>query len=347
MSEPRKISIPATPAYRSRWVANQCVSISYNSSKQLCVTSRQSRSTPGAFTRVFLTPNSCYRVTVTGQAIGQSCAFVFVYDPVSRKRLIPNYTLLPTSCVGCADATFVTPRSHKNTVCLLIGVLLTKPKNGQSFCIQEVRLDKGDTPHHPHQPSCLYNGAGSIPIQYTPHVTAYGQTEASNHYVVSPRPSRPVSPVPDQVYAHHPTHSPTRYAANDEHVSPPTPNPGAIVEEETHHHHHMQALNDPYYTYDPTESLPPASHYATSGPTATPSYKHAHAHSNTTLPASSHPAVCPVVSSHHKTPKCNSKQDSSLHVASQASNENYSQSAPVLSIKDLQDSLSNMISGMK
>ena len=215
--------IPATPSNRKCWTTNQCVSIGYTSSKQFLVTSRQNRSTPGVYTEVYLKQNTCYGVSVSGQALGNSKAFVFVYNPATKKRLIPNYTLLPSNCFGCAEAQFVTPPCANEYICLYIGVLFTSPCNGQQFSMQEIRL------------------------------TASGASNLRNYQNTQPL-KLPADGLPTPPNNCPPTNCPPNYCPPNN--CPPTNCPAEDEDEdddcgvvETHHHHYMSSPNDPYYTY--------------------------------------------------------------------------------------------------
>ena len=135
--------LAANASTRSQWKTNQCVAIGCKSSSQLVVTSRQSRSTPGIYTELQLRPQIKYRVELFGQSLQCTKAFVFVYNPITKERLIPNYSLLPTSpnCSVCGE--FVSPSSacHAPTVKVWVGALFTgPPRNGQQFCLTKVKL---------------------------------------------------------------------------------------------------------------------------------------------------------------------------------------------------------------
>lgn len=140
---PPCMTIYANPSTRSQWSTNQCVSVSGNSRSQLIVTSRQSRSTPGIYTDVQVSPQTHYRVEVCGQSLQCAKAFVFVYDPLTKMRLIPNYSLLPSgpNASVCAEFTSPCPVGHMPSVSLWLGVLFTgPPRNGQQFCVERLQL---------------------------------------------------------------------------------------------------------------------------------------------------------------------------------------------------------------
>ena len=135
------ITLPANPSTRNKWRSNQCVTIGCKSANQLVVTSRQSRSTPGIYTEVYLKQNTSYRIAVTGQALRHAKAFVFVYDPSTKCRLIPNYTMLSNTSLCTVSAEFCTPHCANDYVRLWLGVLFTGPPcNGQQFCLKTMRI---------------------------------------------------------------------------------------------------------------------------------------------------------------------------------------------------------------
>lgn len=145
-----KNTIPATPANRKQWRSNQCATVGCGKSNQLQVTSRQNRSTPGIYTEVMLKQNTCYCVSVCGQALGNAKPFVFVYNPSTKQRLIPNYTFLPSQCTGCVDVQFTTPPCAGEHLCIWLGVLFTSTCNGQQFCLQSICVSAQMTHSPPH-----------------------------------------------------------------------------------------------------------------------------------------------------------------------------------------------------
>lgn len=218
--------IPATPSNRKQWKANQCVTIGCGKRNQLLVTSRQSRSTPGMYTEVYLKQNTCYCVSVSGVALGHTKAFVFVYNPSTKQRLIPNYTFLPSKCFGCVDVEFTTPRCANEHLCIWLGVLFTSPCNGQQYCLQEIRIGHS-SPHN----------------------------EKHSH-----PPHTPQCPVPKHcadTYVSCPPHKPAYNDSCEESVF----SEDSCENIETHHHHHYVGAHstDPYYTYDtqPCAPCPP------------------------------------------------------------------------------------------
>ena len=213
--------IPATPSNRKQWKGNQCVTIGCKQN-QLLVTSRQNRSTPGIYTEVYLKQNTCYCVEISGQALGNSRAFVFVYNPVTKKRLIPNYTFLPSTCFGCVEASFVTPSCGNDYLCIYIGVLLTAPCNGQQFCLQEARIHVQSSAH---KPVCAEQQTAQCPV---------------NPYVCQPThaPKQAIEPCSTKYNAVYKPRCDDSSTSDDscEYI-------------ERHHHHHYGSSGDPYYTY--------------------------------------------------------------------------------------------------
>lgn len=172
-----KNTIPATPANRKQWRTNQCATVGCGKSNQLQVTSRQSRSTPGIYTEVMLKQNTCYCVSVCGQALGNTKAFVFIYNPSTKQRLIPNYTLIPSQYAGCVDVRFTTPHCAGEHLCIWLGVLFTSPCNGQQFCLQSISVGAQLTPQHPVQAKCP---DGFPPNTCSPPRTHYAESVYSD-----------------------------------------------------------------------------------------------------------------------------------------------------------------------
>lgn len=231
--------IPATSSNRKCWTANQCVSIGYTSSKQFLVTSRQNRSTPGVYTEVYLKQNTHYCVSVSGQSLGNSKAFVFVYNPDNKKRLIPNYTFLPSSCFGCAEAHFTTPSCANEYICLYLGVLFTSPCNGQQFCLQEIRVNRSHKKHYP-------------PSNKDEHCP---QTSKPCYPPTACYPPKTRLPSPPPTYCASPPPCPPQMCSPR--VSPKHNNEEACEVVESHHHHYLSSPNDPYYTYHTEPYCPP------------------------------------------------------------------------------------------
>ena len=265
--------LPATQSNRKQWKANQCVTIGCGKGNQLLVTSRQNRSTPGMYTEVYLKQNTCYCASVSGQALGNARTFVFVYNPLTKKRLIPNYTFLPSDCFGCVDVEFRTPACANEYLCIWLGVLFTKPCNGQQYCLQEIRI-------------------GNV-----------------NPSAPAPQPCYPPPPQPPQCAPTKPVY-PT---CNDPYEDSVCSDDDSCENVETHHHHHYVGAHstDPYYTYNtsvnthhPTQPCPPERVASVTAPEA-----YCDTSANTKL-------VCP-------------------------------ETQPPVTIADLQNSLSTMISQLK
>ena len=261
----KSVTVHATPGTRNQWSTNQKVRVSAKASDCLIVTSDQNLSTPGLYTRLYLKQNTQFAIEVKGCAYHHAQAFVWVFDPKTCKRLVPNYTYLPStrSCV-CAD--FCTPKSANEYVCLYVGALFTgPPTHGQQFELCRVTI------------SCAKGGGKKSAPASKPEVPC--------HYPPAP-PCAPHA-------APHPHHHQPGY--DDDHCST-----ASESEFEVHHHHHQHGVahdaghghaghahhRDPYYTYE-THTTAPAYHH---GP-STDAY-HAHAH-----PPVHPPHSCPVAPS--------------------------------------------------
>ena len=222
--------IAAVPSNRKHWKANQCATIGCSKQNQLLVTSRQNRSTPGIYTEVYLKQDTCYCVTVSGQALGNSRAFVFVYNPLTKERLVPNYTFLPSKTFGCVDAEFKTPHCANEYLCIWMGVLFTAPCNGQQFCLQEIRVAIENHPTHTHLPHHHHH-----PHQDYPH----------SHPHPHPHPHHKQCPSPKTV-----EHCDESVCSDDSsnHVDI-RHHHHHFERNEAYHHQHHRASQDPYYTY--------------------------------------------------------------------------------------------------
>jgi hypothetical protein len=130
---PKSVTVHATKRTRSQWICNQCVSVSHKIADSLVVTSGQNRSTPGIYTKLYLKQNTNYQLTLEGCSYQTACAFMWIYDPRTKLRLIENYTFLPNSKRGTVSACFCSPSSANEYVTLYAGVLFTKPCTGQQF----------------------------------------------------------------------------------------------------------------------------------------------------------------------------------------------------------------------
>jgi hypothetical protein len=264
----KSVTVHATPGTRNQWSTNQKVRVSAKTSDCLVVTSDQNRSTPGLYTRLYLKQNTQYTVEVKGCSY-HAQAFVWVFDPKTCKRLIPNYTFLP-STRGCVCADFCTPESANEYVCLYVGALFTgPPTKGQQFELCRVTI------------SCAKGGSKKpVPASKPATPCHYPPAPCAPHAAPHPHP-------------HHPGY-------DDDHCST-----ASESEFEVHHHHHHQHgaahdaghghaghsgshahHRDPYYTYE-THTTAPAYHH---GP-STDAY-HAHAH-----PPVHPPNSCPVAPS--------------------------------------------------
>lgn len=124
------------------WYTNQCASMQFYDDR-VVVTSEQDRSTPGIKTSMYLKANQRFCLRTFGQSYRQACAFVWVYLLPSKRRLIPNYTMLSSDSSGesCVDIEFCTPTSQKTHVQVFLGVLFTgPPKSGDQYVLQKMEL---------------------------------------------------------------------------------------------------------------------------------------------------------------------------------------------------------------
>lgn len=127
---------------RNIWYINQCAKAQYYDDC-VVVTSEQARSTPGLKASLQLKANQRFHLRTYGQSIRQACAFVWVYLLSSKRRLVPNYTMLPADDSGesCVDIEFSTPTSQKSHLQVFIGVLFTgPPKCGDQFKLNKMEL---------------------------------------------------------------------------------------------------------------------------------------------------------------------------------------------------------------
>jgi hypothetical protein len=113
------------------WEKNQNVELRFRSDN-VKVVSRQCVSTPGIKTKVTLHPNTTYQITVFGSSDGDTKAVVWVYEPSTKKRLVPNYVFLCNK----VEATFRTTASTS----YYVGVLITSPRDNQSFTLRKIEV---------------------------------------------------------------------------------------------------------------------------------------------------------------------------------------------------------------
>ena len=222
-THPPTTTIVANASTRSKWRANQCVTIGCKAGG-LLVTSRQNRSTPGIYTPVYLKQNTSYRVDVTAQAFRNAKAFVFVYNPATRKRLIPNYTCVSNTQLNTVSADFCTPSCGNEYIGIWLGVLFTGPPcSGQQFCVQKVCV----TACAPKAAPCPPSNNNCPPSHCPPNC-----------------PPSKCPPAPKLCY--HP--QPPRAHSYDDCTS----SSDDECDETYYHHHVVQQVNtrDPYYTYE-------------------------------------------------------------------------------------------------
>jgi hypothetical protein len=307
---------PATLANRKSWCTNQCVSVGCDDPSRLLVTSRQNQSTPGIYTEVYLKQHTRYCVYVTGQALANSCAFVFVYDPATKRRLIPNYTFLPTQRDDCVNAVFTSPACATEYARVHLGVLFTQPRNGQQFSLEEIRLQP-----IPSLDDAVVGGGGSATTPCTaPLVDSYDCAPA---------------PAPATVHKHrsHAPHAP--------HAQPPAECA------HTENHYHFKRNRDPYYTYHtPPFEQPceqpcdhPRDHPHRDRPRD-------HSHYHVQRPVQRHHESPPTLETCCPRPAVALSSSSSSHKPAAAVCVSTKHAEPV-SIADLQVSLNTMITQMK
>lgn len=312
----KSVTVHATPGTRNQWSTNQKVRVSAKTSDCLVVTSDQNRSTPGLYTRLYLKQNTQYTIEVKGCSY-HAKAFVWVFDPKTCKRLIPNYTFLPATR-GCVCADFCTPKSANEYVCLYAGALFTgPPSQGEQFelCRVTISCAKGGKKMAPAtcpvvKPTapCHYPPPGVPSCHHYPpqHESSSCKTHADDDHCSTASESE------FEVHHHHHQHGVAPDAGHAYGHSHGGHSYGHSHDGAAHAHHHR----DPYYTYE-THTTAPAYHH---GP-STDAY-HAHAH-----PPVHPPHSCPVAPS---------------------SSPSYPPAPPDnCRIDDLQTSLESMISRMK
>ena len=270
----KSVTVHATPGTRNQWSTNQKVRVSAKMTDCLVVTSDQNRSTPGLYTRLYLKQNTRYTVEAKGCAYHHAKAFVWVFDPKTCKRLIPNYTCLP-STRGCVCADFCTPESANEYVCIYVGALFTgPPTKGQQFELCRVTLScakpaaKADSPCHTAcaPPPCHYPPAHHPPAHHPPT----GCDEHATDRCSTP----PVSESEFEVHHHHHRYGSHAHGADDHPATGAPP-----------HRHHR----DPYYTYE-THTTAPSYHH---GPTPSHPPVHPPQYGTPPCPSSSYSSTPP------------------------------------------------------
>ena len=356
---PKSVTVHATPGTRKQWNCNQCVMVSAKMTDCLVVTSGQNRSTPGLYTRMYLKQNTNYTVEVKGCSYHGTKAFVWIYDPRTKLRLIPNYTFLPRQKRGVVHAHFCSPKSANEYVNLHVGVLFTGPVKGQQFEICHVtvgctppkpahsKLEYGhghahkpgyDAHGHAHKPGYDAHGHAHKPgydahgHAHKPGYDAHGHAHKPGYDAHGHR-SRP----------HHDHSSCDDSHSDDSHSDCHSDSHSdSHSENEVHIHHHespppkQQQTRDPYYTYD-THPTAPVHHH---GPSVDPYHQHGgpvpvHGCPKKTYHPT-HPPTHPPVHPPYHTQSATTPHSHS----SPAQGENYR-------IDDLQQSLDTMIQRMK
>jgi hypothetical protein len=299
---------PATLANRKSWRTNQCVSVGCDDPSRLLVTSRQNQSTPGIYTEVHLKQHTRYCVYVTGQALANSCAFVFVYDPATKRRLIPNYTFLSTRKGDCVNAVFTSPACATDYARVQLGVLFTQPRNGQQFSLEEIRL----------QPIPSLDDAAAVVVGNGNSATTTCADPLVDSYDCAPAPAP--APVPK-----HRPHAPRA--------------PPSVECAHTENHYHFKRNRDPYYTYDTPPFEQPCDR-----PRDHPHRDHPHHHVQ--RPVQRHHESPPTLETCCPRPAVALSSTSSSHKPAAAVCVSTKHAEPV-SIADLQVSLNTMITQMK
>jgi len=149
----------------------------------LKVVSQQTKSTPGVKKYIKLCSGKKYSIEVTGY---KKCGkpFVWVYDRKSKKRLIPDYTCLPskTDSNPCPSvcATFCATSDS-----IAIGVLFTSPNKGDTAVIKSIKIIEGEVC------SCNDNYGTNYGTPYDvcscddTYAEQYNGCSCNNHYVCS------------------------------------------------------------------------------------------------------------------------------------------------------------------
>lgn len=261
----KSVTIHATPGTRTQWSTNQCVMVSTKLTDCLVVTSGQNRSTPGVYTRLYLKQNTHYTIEVKGCVYHHAKAFVWIYDPQTRQRLIPNYTLLPRSR-GCVSAHFCTPTSANEYICIYAGALFTgPPTKGHQFELCELTVACGRVPTtiaHGSQDHCS-------PPPCHEEKDSVCSTESDSEF---------------EVHHHHHRHTRPQHGGHyAPHHSLLPPKRGI----QHHHPHPSTQKHDPYYSYDTHKSKPYHAH-------ASPPYP-SHTHEHTPAYSSKCPKASPPV----------------------------------------------------
>ena len=131
------------------WAANQRVAMQMTPT-HITVTSKQSSSTPGVTTTVYLRASARYSAVVRGRRIGPARAFVWITDLLTKKRLVPNYALLSARSDVLTEVKFTTPASANEYVPIGVGVLFTGPPAcDDRFVLQSINIDECAPPPPP------------------------------------------------------------------------------------------------------------------------------------------------------------------------------------------------------
>lgn len=248
----KSVTIHATPGTRTQWSTNQCVMVSTKLTDCLVVTCGQNRSTPGVYTRLYLKQNTHYAIEVKGCVYNQAKAFVWIYDPQTRQRLIPNYTLLPRTR-GCVSAHFCTPTSANEYICIYAGVLFTgPPTKGHQFELCELTVACGrvsNTITHSKYEHCS-------PQLCSEDKDSECSTDSDSEF---------------EVHHHHHRHpNPTHTSPYTEHHSP--------LHHKRHIHIKPSQQHDPYYSYDTHKAGP--YHSCTTSPHTSQTHTHSSVYSS-------------------------------------------------------------------
>jgi hypothetical protein len=122
------------------WIANQGVTLNYGDDF-LQVTSRQSRSTPGVYTHITVTPGETLCLTITGYSTKRYNAFLWLDRPDTKKRIIPNYCMIPQSEPKISEAVSIAVEIPSDAPAKLrIGVLFTNTQLGDAFVLNSISI---------------------------------------------------------------------------------------------------------------------------------------------------------------------------------------------------------------
>jgi hypothetical protein len=162
---------------------------------------------------------------------------VWVQDTLTKRRLIPNYTLLSGEPNVITETSFKTPCSANKYVEIGVGVLITSPKCGDQFSLDKmtVQLKSYHSHGHPHS---------------HPHPTPHSHGHPHSH----PHPTPHLHPTPHSPPHLYPPRSPCTSPSNSSSSSSSSSN----ISNESHnspknhgprkYHTNDTKYKDPYYS---------------------------------------------------------------------------------------------------